>query len=406
MGNEVSPAQRRPPTHPHHRPNVVRPRQNSYQHPIPSPSQPPPPVKQNHTSYISHNQQPVSNVLTKSYNFGDLNITNVNDKINEFKKYQEQQRQEFEREYSNREDLFNKALNLFENSAYDPYKVLGLDKKNIDMASIKKAYKILAMRHHPDKGGDEEKFKIITQAYVYLMAKYNQDVEQSRKMTQTVSKQEYREIEGVQGMENIHLDKEKFNINKFNEIFDKYKIIDDDEQGGYGEIMDKSPRKDDSVAVSNIFNNKSFNIDIFNSTFNEQASGGGEIMEYKEPSALFSGSNMAIKELGKTNVDDFSGNTSNLNYTDYKSAYSTQFIQPDKVKYKQYKNINDLKSDRDSISYQMSNEDKMRIEQQRLYEDEQERQRLEIIRQRDEQYRHNFDNLNRMRIGGGKKKND
>eukprot|EP00466_Bigelowiella_natans_P005245 jgi/Bigna1/47631/estExt_Genewise1.C_160109 len=44
------------------------------------------------------------------------------------------------------------------------YKILGVDKK-ADGRTIKKAYFKLARVHHPDKGGDEEKFKEIQKAY-------------------------------------------------------------------------------------------------------------------------------------------------------------------------------------------------------------------------------------------------
>ena len=47
------------------------------------------------------------------------------------------------------------------------YKVLGVDKKATD-AELKKAYRKLALRHHPDKGGSEEKFKQISEAYEVL----------------------------------------------------------------------------------------------------------------------------------------------------------------------------------------------------------------------------------------------
>ena len=46
----------------------------------------------------------------------------------------------------------------------DPYSVLGV-KKNASEAEVKKAFKKLAMKHHPDRGGDEEKFKEINEAY-------------------------------------------------------------------------------------------------------------------------------------------------------------------------------------------------------------------------------------------------
>jgi len=49
----------------------------------------------------------------------------------------------------------------------DYYSTLGLKRGATD-ADIKKAYRSLAMKHHPDRGGDEKKFKEISQAYEFL----------------------------------------------------------------------------------------------------------------------------------------------------------------------------------------------------------------------------------------------
>lgn len=46
----------------------------------------------------------------------------------------------------------------------DPYKVLGVE-RTATPEEIKKAYKKLAMKHHPDRGGNETKFKEINEAY-------------------------------------------------------------------------------------------------------------------------------------------------------------------------------------------------------------------------------------------------
>ncbi len=51
--------------------------------------------------------------------------------------------------------------------AEDLYKVLGVE-KSASKADIKKAYRNLAKKHHPDKGGDAEKFKKINEAYEVL----------------------------------------------------------------------------------------------------------------------------------------------------------------------------------------------------------------------------------------------
>ena len=52
----------------------------------------------------------------------------------------------------------------------DYYKILGVSKK-ASASAIKKAYYNLARKHHPDKGGDEEKFKEINEAYQVLSDK-------------------------------------------------------------------------------------------------------------------------------------------------------------------------------------------------------------------------------------------
>jgi DnaJ-class molecular chaperone len=50
----------------------------------------------------------------------------------------------------------------------DPYKVLGIE-RGISEIEIKKAYKDLVRTAHPDKGGTEEKFKEINEAYMQIM---------------------------------------------------------------------------------------------------------------------------------------------------------------------------------------------------------------------------------------------
>lgn len=51
--------------------------------------------------------------------------------------------------------------------AKDYYATLGVD-RNATQDDVKKAFRKLAQKHHPDKGGDEAKFKEITEAYATL----------------------------------------------------------------------------------------------------------------------------------------------------------------------------------------------------------------------------------------------
>lgn len=47
------------------------------------------------------------------------------------------------------------------------YNLFGIDKK-ATTDQIRKAFRKKALKEHPDKGGDPEKFKIITHAYDVL----------------------------------------------------------------------------------------------------------------------------------------------------------------------------------------------------------------------------------------------
>jgi len=49
----------------------------------------------------------------------------------------------------------------------DYYTVLGVD-RNVTPQDLKRAYKRLASKHHPDKGGDAEQFKRLQEAYATL----------------------------------------------------------------------------------------------------------------------------------------------------------------------------------------------------------------------------------------------
>ena len=60
-----------------------------------------------------------------------------------------------------------------ENSKY--YEILGVDKK-ATMEEIKKAYRKKAIKMHPDKGGDQEEFQKLQQAYDVLFDKDKREI--------------------------------------------------------------------------------------------------------------------------------------------------------------------------------------------------------------------------------------
>jgi DnaJ-class molecular chaperone len=97
------------------------------------------------------------------------------------------------------------------------YDLLDVD-KNATTKEIKKAYKEKAKVHHPDKGGDEELFKKIQQAYNILSDEMN------RKMYDTTGQiQDFSFEDGMRKLFDTYIIPELINIEKTS--FEKVNII-------------------------------------------------------------------------------------------------------------------------------------------------------------------------------------
>ncbi|KAI9058789.1 TPR-like protein [Trametes sanguinea] len=64
-------------------------------------------------------------------------------------------------------ELKKAEVALKQSKTKDYYKILGVERTCTEM-EIKKAYRRESLKHHPDKGGDEEKFKLISEAHTVL----------------------------------------------------------------------------------------------------------------------------------------------------------------------------------------------------------------------------------------------
>jgi len=66
-----------------------------------------------------------------------------------------------------RSELKRAEAALKRSKTKDYYKILGVP-RDCNEADIKKAYRRESLKHHPDKGGDEEKFKLVVEAHAVL----------------------------------------------------------------------------------------------------------------------------------------------------------------------------------------------------------------------------------------------
>lgn len=331
----------------------------------------------------------MDNIEFTPYNFGDeldKFKKNINTERTDFEIKEQERRKLFESQERIKKEYLTKQIKNFE-SKYNPWEILDLKYNDYNISNIKKAYKKNALKYHPDRAGNKykDKFQLITQAYIYLLGKADENNVLDKKINTKVEKMDYGD-DINEAVENIYIDKDKFDINQFNKIFEDYKIPTSYDKG-YSNLMNGAIEndKEDEQIFGEKFNNSIFNAHFDNKKNKKKSS---EIIEYNEPSALDSSmANLNHTFLGVDNMDDFgSMNNTNLSYTDYKKAHIDEnlLIDVNKVKYKTYKNIDHLESDRASISYTQSPEDKqrydflerkreetdnLRIEQQRIYDD-------------------------------------
>ena len=250
------------------------------------------------------------------------------------------------------------------------------------------------MKTHPDKpGGNVERFQIVTKCYMSLLEKYKNRETDKNFNDLRVGSKSYIEDQKQNNTKNKNLptvEKERFDVKIFNKIYEQNKLWESGDDG-YGDWF----KSGDGDPPAEVFGNK-FNLNIFNSTFEDYkdkvTSENGAIQQYNEPQELVSCSTgFTDIDLFSRKINDFSkalptGNSKNdLAYTDLKTAYTSKgaFIDPNKVEFKQYKNVDELKRDRSNVRYDMTPEQMRDYELKKRREIEEEEKRQDLIRQRD-----------------------
>ena len=335
----------------------------------------------------------------------------------EFKQEEERRRREFlERQRKRRTEYQSKLGDLDKNNV-DALRLFNLtDRYTLD--DLKAAYKKLAMKTHPDKPtGNVEQFQLVTKCYLSLLEKYKaresdrpfnelkqassaylEDQSKSRMKNKQFTAAAAGSASGNSG--GAVVDKDKFDLKLFNKIYEQNKLWDSNDDG-YGNWLSSDTAEE---APAEIFGNK-FNLNVFNSTFEDYkerlTAQSGAIQEYNEPRELVScATGFTDLDQDARRVEDFSKPSSitptgaggksggrDLGYTDLKTAYTSRgaFIDPNKVEYKTYKNVEELKKDRGNVRYDMTAEELRAYQMKQSRQEEEESRRQALIRDRDNQ---------------------
>ena len=285
-----------------------------------------------------------------------------------------------------------------ESKKIDPYKVLNIQ-KDFTLEQLKEAFKTMALKVHPDKGGSEYLFKLVTVCYKALVKEYNARI--SDRQFNELKSEHNRYTANEPKARSVDNSSRSFNLDKFNRIFDENKI-ESVTDTGYGDFLKSTPAIDEPKRVI-----KKFTADSFNSEFerhNKSYEQNKHLVKYREPEPLMASKKIAFTEIGNDSIDDYSGNNitkKNLNYMDLKIAHTTsRIVDPRTVaQRKEYRTVDDYEADRGQISYHLSDEDREYYEKLKRIEAQKEKQRIQNVIRQDQQSAEHFDRLHKLMLG-------
>ena len=215
--------------------------------------------------------------------------------------------------------------------------VLGIQEEvALTEETLKVAYKKMALRSHPDKGGSEEYFEAVTRAYAYLaeILKFMKggkrtagggqvDATQARSSRETEAKQ--WEFSG----EPVRLNAKNLDMNAFNKMFEQTHMPDPDSDG-YGDWLKSS----DSNASGPKFKGE-FNRDVFNRMFDEESRKGGKqstnLIVHPGQMALTLNPTSGVDLVGERPDSYTAAPNSKFQFTDLRGAYTSDSTISDKV---------------------------------------------------------------------------
>lgn len=277
-----------------------------------------------------------------------------------------------------------KYINDIENNVeYDSYKIFKLNKK-FTWDELKKSYKKLAIKAHPDKGGDKIIFDYITKKFYDLANEY--ELRTSNKDYNELKNDYSDYIQKKNNYQNNNFDDNLSVSERINKHFNETKVYDEDVDYGYENNMVKSTKNREDFKFDNIFDNKKFTNKSFNEVFDKNVTISKEIVKYDEPKPMVLAKNLNFSEIGAGKNDDYSSSvekTNNLAYTDYMKAHSTnRLVDASELNnFKSFKNMQDYQNYSDKkINKKYNSKELNLIEKKREKEQLLENERLSRIK--------------------------
>ena len=303
-------------------------------------------------------------------------------------------------------------LSVLESLNINPYDVLGVS-QNYTWDELKSAFRKTSKKVHPDRGGNSTLFNIVTICFKSLakeLTKRESDKphHELKKEAKTFYEDETRYNPNVNGY-GYHKapdGMDRINNDKFNKMFQENRLVDEEFDFGYGDIMAKSSKVREDINIPKIIDK--FNENKFHETFDKiTLPESSDVVVYKEPEPQMLSKKLIFTEIGVTNTSDYSKNEAErkggLIYTDFKKAHTTvRLIDPRSVQARpEYKSVEQFeKALAQNTARPLTKEE---LAQQKLKEENdklREIERLKRVNQRDKQIKLQYERSMQKMIGG------
>jgi curved DNA-binding protein CbpA len=226
-----------------------------------------------------------------------------------------------------------KALGYFSSCL----EVLGIQEEvALTEESLKKAYKKMALKAHPDKGGSEEFFEAVTRAYAYLseilrhMKGNRRGSDGSNASVQSTQQSREQEAKQWEHAEPVRLNAKNLDMNAFNRMFEQTHLPDPDSDG-YGDWLKDS---NGQQAASQKFKGQ-FNRDVFNRMFEDEAKKSqrtsNQLVVHPGEMALMMNPTSGVDLVAERPSSFTAAPNSKFQYTDLRGAYTSDSTISDKV---------------------------------------------------------------------------
>lgn len=288
--------------------------------------------------------------------------------------------------------------------------VLGIQEEvALTEETLRSAYKKMALRAHPDKGGSEELFEAVTRAYAYLSEiikhmRGGRRVDNNGQMEapSVINTSRDTEAEKWKHAEPVKLNAKNLDMNAFNKIFEQTHMPDPDSDG-YGDWLKGG---DEGSASGPKFKGQ-FNRDVFNRMFEEESrksqKSTNALMVHPGEMALTLNPTSGVSFISERPESYTAAPNSKFQFTDLRGAYTSETTISDKVSNVQVgeRNLEQYRASREKAPDPFSQSELHSIREfenrQRQQDEMRERKRAEMA-VRNQQY---FDQMKRLVITEG-----